>query len=451
MANEAKRLLDVEDVVRWACADDLPKKRPASEPQRPRLGDLVGRADRLLVGRATRPAGFPRISPMFTKGFAQGSSRAVGGEPHPDALVIEAAIAKVAAAGLGQFAAGELEAAIAPDIGVPVDAAGAIAAARANTANLVLVHGRLGSRPGGAEAFAVRPRLAANGKPGVWRIERLMVPGLEEARDYETPVKPIRKDVYPPGSYCRIEFEPNPQLVVNDRADYLAWRLALDALAEALSGKLQTITALAPAAALLPWTGEADGYRPSDLFGAGAERIYALAEAHELERQRSVGAATPPGPPGPPATRDGARPSRPGATGLGEKRRPARRGLFAADKAVAMQRFSVEEFKGLVERTAAAQVSTDRRNLRRLPRAKERPSKGGRGAGIRFPHTEVRILPSQQASACHAPDGYHCVPLDFGCLRSVSASCRSFRLAASSAAIHVSIPACFNGSRCDRL
>ena len=59
-----------------------------------------------------------------------------------------------------------------------------------------------------------------------------------------------------------------------------------EALAEALSGRLETITALPPAAALFPWKGEKDGDRPRDLFGPGAERIYELAEVRELEAER---------------------------------------------------------------------------------------------------------------------------------------------------------------------
>jgi hypothetical protein len=230
---------------------------------------------------------------MFARGFVQASSRAGGGDPHPDALVLAETIAGVAAAGLDRFAAGELEAAIAGDIGVPIDAAGAIAAARANIGNLILVHGRLGRRPDGAEAFAVKPRLAANGKPGIWRIERLMDLRLNEPRDFELPVKPIRKDIYPPGSYCGLEFDPDPQLAANDRAEYLVWRLALEALAEALSGRLETITALPPAAALFPWKGEKDGDRPRDLFGSGAERIYELAEVRGLEAERRNGVRRP--------------------------------------------------------------------------------------------------------------------------------------------------------------
>jgi hypothetical protein len=71
--------------------------------------------------------------------------------------------------------------------------------------------------------------------------------------------------------------------VIYDSADYCAWRIGLEALAEALSGWLETITALAPAAALFPWTGELDGDRPRDLFAPGAERVFRGAEERELE------------------------------------------------------------------------------------------------------------------------------------------------------------------------
>ena len=195
-----KRVIDVEDAVRWACADELPKKRAGDGPRPPALQDLVAPSDGLFVGRWTRPPSFPAVHPMFARGYSHGTGAGRGGPPHSDALIVEAAIAEVAAAGLGQFAAGALEAAIAGDIGVPVDAAGALAAARANIGNLILVHGRLGSRPDPGDArWEVRPRLAPNGKPGVWRTERLTDP-LGGERDYETPTKAIRKDLYLPWS-----------------------------------------------------------------------------------------------------------------------------------------------------------------------------------------------------------------------------------------------------------
>jgi hypothetical protein len=132
----------------------------------------------------------------------------------------------------------------------------------------------------------------------VWRTERL-TDTLGGERDYENenPVKAIRRDLYPPGSFCRIEFEPDPQLIVNDRADYCAWRLALDALAEALHGRLERITALPPAAALFPWTGEQDGDRPRGLFSLGAERVHSVGEAAALAAARARGARRPVPPP----------------------------------------------------------------------------------------------------------------------------------------------------------
>jgi hypothetical protein len=291
----AKRVLDIEDAIKWACAEELPKKRPAAASALPRLGALLPRHERTVVGPWTRPAGFPEISPMFARGYSTGSiaRSGRGGEPDPDALAIEAAI--LALVGPALLTQG-LEEAVVSDIRLPVDAEGALAASFANAANLVLAHGRLGTRPDtGHSNFAVHAKLAPNGKPGVWRTERLTDP-LGGERDYENPVKAIRRDLYPEGAFCRIEFEPDPQLVVNDRADYCAWRLALEALAEALSGKLARIAALPPAAALLPWTGEKDGDRPRGLFSPGAERLYSAGEAAMLAVSRARGERRPIGP-----------------------------------------------------------------------------------------------------------------------------------------------------------
>ena len=292
----AKRVVDVEDAVRWACAEELPKKRLAAAGALPRLGALLPRHERTVVGPWTRPAGFPEISPMFARGYSTGSiaRSGRGGEPDPDALAIEAAILALVGPALPRQG---LEEAVVSDIGLPVDAEGALAASFANAPNLVLAHGRLGTRPdAGSAAFQVTPRLAPNGKPGVWRTERLTDP-LGGERDYENPVKPIRRDLYPTGSFCRIEFEPDPQLAVNDRADYCAWRLALEALAGALSGKLARIAALPPAAALFPWTGEKDGDRPRGLSSPGADRAYFAGEAAALAAARARGARRPVPPP----------------------------------------------------------------------------------------------------------------------------------------------------------
>jgi hypothetical protein len=89
---------------------------------------------------------------------------------------------------------------------------------------LVLLHGRVRKRPvAGDGRFEVRPKLAPNG----WRIERLTDP-LGGERDYEYPVQAVRRGLYPLGAFCRIEYEPDPQIVINDRADYCARRIGVE-------------------------------------------------------------------------------------------------------------------------------------------------------------------------------------------------------------------------------
>ena len=290
MAAATKRVLDIEDAVIWACAEELAKWPHVNRaPDLLQLGELVGREDGLLIGKWRRPASFPEISPMFARGFVPRAPAGRGGDPHPDALIVEAEISAISERLAGLAPPEELVF----GIGLAVDVAGAWAAAVANVGNLTLVHGRLRKRPvAGDGRFEVRPKLAPNGKPGVWRIERLTDP-LGGERDYENPVQAVRRGLYPPGAFCRVEYEPDPQIVINDRADYCAWRIGLEALAEALSGRLETITALAPAAALFPWTGELDGDRPRDLFAPGAERVFRGAEERELEALRSRGERRP--------------------------------------------------------------------------------------------------------------------------------------------------------------
>jgi hypothetical protein len=288
----AKRVMDVEDVVRWACAQELPKKRRSPRAM-PRLATFVPRAERTTLGPWIRPAGFPEISPMFSRAYASGVVTAGrGGEPHPDALLVERAVLALTPDVL-RSAEDEVAlcAALAGDIGTPVDAQGALSAALGNAANLALAMGRLGKRPDPGEArFAVVPRLAGNGKPGVFRTERLADQKLGGERDFENPVQATRAGSYPPWSYCVIGYQPDPQLIVNDRADWLAWRLALEALAVALSGALATIAALPPSAPWFPWAGETDGGKPANLFGAAARRVHRGPAARDLEAARRMSA-----------------------------------------------------------------------------------------------------------------------------------------------------------------
>jgi hypothetical protein len=66
-----------------------------------------------------------------------------GGEPHPDALAVERAVLALTPDALAP-AAEEFCAALAFDIGTPVDAEGALDASLANEGNLVLAYGAWG-------------------------------------------------------------------------------------------------------------------------------------------------------------------------------------------------------------------------------------------------------------------------------------------------------------------
>jgi hypothetical protein len=288
-----QRMLDVEDVVRWACGE-LARKRPAPSEWRPPTLSLP-RLDAMLVGRWERPPGYPKISPMFAGGFAAGGTR-FGAAPDADALLVEAAIGGLAG-GMAGFAAPEE---LAEGIGFDVDASGAFAAALGQVAGQMFAHGRLGTRP---EIRRGLPRVRIpKGDGRMWQTQCMVEPKWPEGngdveRLFEAPVKAYRDrhgaTLCPAGSFCRLEWDPDPQSVINDRADYLVWRLALDELTHALSGRLAGIAALPTAAAMAPWLGQKDGDKPIDLFRPGAERVYSAQQLLCLEARRDSRARRP--------------------------------------------------------------------------------------------------------------------------------------------------------------
>ena len=151
--------------------------------------------------------GYPRVSPMFTG--LHGAAGARGDPPHPDALIVETAIGEVAAVlptADCRLPTADLLFALGFE---NLDAQGALDAALANVRNLLLVHGRLHTRPLiRMEASPVRAKLADNGKPGVWRREEWAEPTWQDhapecSRMVETAVRAKRKNSYPPGAYCR--------------------------------------------------------------------------------------------------------------------------------------------------------------------------------------------------------------------------------------------------------
>ena len=234
---------------------------------------------------------------------AAGLSPAIGGAggariepPHGDALRFEAALQRL------EFAAPRFPidaGAIVAGLGFPdLDVAGALRAALANAANLVLIAGRLAKRPVlWLEPLELRPKLAPNGRPGTWRRETWAEPTFgdhtQAVRELDVAVTATRRNLYPSGSFCVVEYEPDPIEIVCERAEYCAWRASLVWLAREFSDALETRAPLPPRAAAFPWLGDVDGEPVHDLFRPGAEGVFSGDEAATLAAERGAGRRRP--------------------------------------------------------------------------------------------------------------------------------------------------------------
>jgi hypothetical protein len=272
----AKRFLDIEVALRWAYRDELPKRQ--------RGGSWMG-------GTALSPVGA-----MFS-GDEQGDRDpgfpAALGEPHPDALLIEASVKGLDAwfghgFGPDPTAAGlmyGIEHMELDHVQAGVEAVAAMAA-------IVAVHARTGTRPAWPQELPKPfPDRGGNGKPRVL-IDEIFVETLDNrgrtyfaptrnpppgAISYRAPVPapPVRKGAYRIGSYCPLVYRPVPARVLADRAEYAAWRMGLELLCQALAGKLASIAPLPAAAPWRPWAGEGELHgRVPELFKGRREDSY---------------------------------------------------------------------------------------------------------------------------------------------------------------------------------
>lgn len=256
-----KRVMDIEDVLRWAFVDELPKRREDDGSFRMRE--------------------FPSVCPMFAMaqhgGRIENFTREPGfpaamGEPHPDALIVEAAVL-----GLSRFAEHRFDGdlGLAPDLPAGQDQQGPMARAMHQLVEVVRIRARLGARP----TFAASPEPAAlvdekRGRPVVM-IQRTTMKADAEGRlrphIVEERVGAEGKDRYPRGAYCVIEWD-DPRSILIERAEYAAWWAGLDLLAHELSGKLTSIAVLPPAAAQRPWAGETDAAKPKRILDNPSSR-----------------------------------------------------------------------------------------------------------------------------------------------------------------------------------
>lgn len=248
-----RRALDIEKILHWAYRDELPKTGPA--PTSPWDRMLSVGALGTLVDDGSGPE--PGMPPVL-------------GTPHPDALVVEERVRA-----LSQVTEVEYDASVGlmPDMGFDLSEEEAIRRAMAGIVATVRLHARMGTRPPLTPAPqrclpALHPQ---SNRPMVLRLEnhwettrwtqvlndqgRVIeeYPALEYATPHVVPSPAMRGGIYKPGSYCPLRYDPEPRVVLMDRAEYLVWWAALDYLAADLNGRLQSIEVLPPVAAQQPW------------------------------------------------------------------------------------------------------------------------------------------------------------------------------------------------------
>lgn len=270
-----KRLLDIEDALRWAFREELPKRREGHEDGRLRE--------------------YPSVCPMFAMavhgGRIQNFSREPGfpaamGEPHPDALIIEAAVLDLARFSGHRF---EGDLGLLTCLPAGLDDHAAMDRAMEQIVDLIRIKARLGARP----TFAASPIPAAivdsRGRPIVL-VARTEMRADSEGRLrphlIEEPCGAEGKDRYRRGAFCPIHWD-DPRSILIERAEYAAYWAALDLLAHELSGKLASIGVLPPAAAQRPWAGEADAAKPKRILDSPSSRAK-LRDQQETEIARRL-------------------------------------------------------------------------------------------------------------------------------------------------------------------
>jgi hypothetical protein len=252
-----KRVRDIEDVLRWAYQDELPKR--GSEP-------TVTFASFHAAPREPNPNDFDDVADYREPGFP-----AALGDPHPDALLVRAAVN-----GLKHFRVRDLQ-----DVGLGLkgaDEAAAIEEAMPKMAGTVERCAKLGARPTIAPAPELRPVRARNGAVKMVRkethyiLEGRVSPKRRTKFDLpiqvEVECKATRGGAYPPGAYPLQEWSSDPKIAARSRAEYLVWWAALKTLAQELAGKLTSIAVLEPSAPARPWAGDRELGKPVSIFNA---------------------------------------------------------------------------------------------------------------------------------------------------------------------------------------
>jgi len=232
-ANNANKIqVDVEKLLQWAYREELPKgygqgeggwNDPSSISPMFRVADLGTRVDAW-----SQDPGFPE---------------ALGGIPHPDALIVECVVNRLGEVGLDWKQSRErLMGHLAPYVSIDHPA---MAYLSLNVSALVTIHARMGTRPQwDMGPVKIKRSNGKNGKPIVQYIDDdgYLVDGMTAGRRYG------------PEARCPVQLDPPGPDIAFARAEYFAWRSGLARVKATLdTWKLNQHIAVGPAAAAEPW------------------------------------------------------------------------------------------------------------------------------------------------------------------------------------------------------
>jgi len=267
-----RRVLDIEDALRWAYRDELPKQQHSSGLG---AGSSISPMFRMAafggpIDNWSREPGFP----------------AAAGDPHPDAVVIGTHVQR-----LERFAGHVLDGDSGLMMGgLPIDERAVLRYATTRMVGLVMVNAKLRARPTWSELPRPRAAIGPNGKPAVLRVVMRPDPFGKLTVPEEVACPPLRKNYYPAGAYCPLVWDPDPGEIATERAEYLAWWMALDILAGELAGGLTSIAVLPPSAPRLPWAGDREAGKPPPLFSALREPLHRQETHAAAAARRQLGA-----------------------------------------------------------------------------------------------------------------------------------------------------------------
>lgn len=253
----SKAEIDVEVALRWAWRDELSKRQTsAAEAVWDRIDD------------------FGRHGGVDVDGGG-GVQRYDFGEPHPDALILERAVAELEPVVIDWGASLE------PIAGPLAGLLSVNDFMRHQPRQLKAGWGKAGDRalrgwfgPGGERPARDRPRdvmMVGTFNPKVlvtvhaigasrpdWRNDDPK-PGRvlsTNGKDAKVEGECRGRNLYTAGSYCPLEWDPSPVSIIQARADYVVWWEALNRLTATV--ELTRFTLLPPRAAVAPWLGDQD-------------------------------------------------------------------------------------------------------------------------------------------------------------------------------------------------